>query len=91
MTDENVRNWHRLDGSVQKLAPWMILPLRLMVCQFVNTHNDAIQEVFNCNTNVQLGDPCQFFYNTLYVVKNTQDEDAERQCRVHISFCQQLV
>ena len=31
---------------------WMLEPKRPMGCQFINTHNVAVSEVFNCNTNV---------------------------------------
>ena len=80
--DEHVCTWHHLDGTVSKLAPWLIMPKRPMGCQYVNVHNSAMQEVLNCNTNVQIGDPTQIYYNTLYNSKSTQAEDAERQRRV---------
>ena len=81
--NDNVVEWHLLEaGCVRRVPPWMILPKRPMGCQYVNSHSDAIQEVFNCNTNVQLGDPCSIFYNTLYKAKNTQDEDSEKVLRI---------
>ncbi len=80
--DEHVREWHNLDGTINKLAPWLIMPKRPMGCQYVNVHNNTLQELLNCNTNVQIGDPTQVYYNTLYNSKSTQAEDAEQQRRV---------
>jgi hypothetical protein len=38
-----------------------VLPKRPMGCQFINTHNKPISEVFNFNTNIQIGDASQVF------------------------------
>jgi hypothetical protein len=53
-----------------------------MGCQFINAHNEPISEVFNFNTNIQIGDALQVFYSTLYVSKSTQDEDSKKQLRI---------
>ena len=89
--DANVEFWHRLDGTVKELAPWLVLPKRPMGCQFVNVHNDAIAEVLNCNTNIQVGDASQIYYTTLYNCKSTQEEDGERQRRVGHTICRRLL
>ena len=69
--------WHQLDGEMLDVAPWLIKPKRPMRCQFMNTHNVAISEVFNCNTNVTIGGPDCVYYATVYVTKNTQKDDSE--------------
>ena len=43
----------------------------------MNTHNVAISEVFNCNTNVAIGGPDCVYYATVYGIKNTQKDDSE--------------
>ena len=53
-----------------------------MGCQFINAHNKTISDVFNINTNVQIGDASQVFYSTLYTSKSTQEEDSEKQIRI---------
>lgn len=53
-----------------------------MGCQFINAHNKSISEVFNFNSNIQIGDASQVFYSTLYTSKSTQDEDSEKQLRI---------
>jgi hypothetical protein len=50
-----------------------------MGCQFINAHNKLISEVFNFNTNIQIGDASQVFYSTLYTSKSTQDKDSKKQ------------
>jgi hypothetical protein len=60
----------------------MVITKRPMGCQFINSHNTAISEVFNFNTNIQIGDSSQVFYSTLYTSKSTQDEDNEKQLRI---------
>jgi hypothetical protein len=37
----------------------------------------ALSKDLNRNTNIQIGDPCQIFYITLYSNKGTQKEDCE--------------
>ena len=34
--------------------------------------------MFNCNTNMQIGDISQVYYSTLYGSKSTQKDDSER-------------
>ncbi len=53
-----------------------------MGCQFINAHNKSISNVFNFNTNIQIGDASQVYYSTLYTSKSTQDEDSEQQIRI---------
>jgi hypothetical protein len=71
--------WYFLDRSVNNVYPFMVLPKQPMGCQFMNTHNKPISEVFNFNTNVQIGDASQVFYSTLYTSKSTQDEDSKNK------------
>ena len=73
---------HCLNGSTNDVYPFMVILKRPMGCQFLNSHNNAISEVFNFNTNIQIGDTSQVFYSTLYTCKSTQVEDKENQ--VHI-------
>ena len=80
--DQNKTSWHFLDGSINTVYPFMVLPKRPMGCQFINAHNKAISDVFNFNTNIQIGDASQVFYSTLYTSKSTQDEDSEKQIRI---------
>lgn len=90
-TNEHVCAWHHLDGTVSEIAPWLIMPKRPMGCQYINVHNNVMQEVLNCNTNVQIGDPTQIYYNTLYNSKSTQADDAERQRRVGNTISRRLL
>ena len=80
--DQNKTLWYFLNGSVNTVYPFMVLPNRPMGCQFINSHNKAISDVFNFNTNIQIGDASQVFYSTLYTSKSTQDEDSEKQIRI---------
>ena len=80
--NENSTTRHCLDGTINNVYPFMVIPKRPMGCQFINAHNTAISEVFNFNTNIQIGDSSQVFYSTLYTSKSTQDEDSEKQLRV---------
>ena len=63
--NENEINWHRIDGTTMKMTPWMIIPKRPMGCQWMNVHNKTLSEVFNCSTNLQVGDPFHMLYITL--------------------------
>ena len=74
--------WYLLDGSVKKTAPWMVLPKRPLGCQFLNTHNKPISSIFNCNSNVIIGDASNTFYLTCYGSKSTQKEDKEKNERI---------
>ena len=80
--DQNKTSWYFLDGSINTVYPFMVLPKRPMGCQFINAHNKTISDVFNFNTNIQIGDTSQVFYSTLYTSKSTQDEDSEKQIRI---------
>ena len=73
------------------VPPWMILNKRPMGCQYINTHNKAIRDVLNCNTNMQIGDGSHVFYLTCYMSKSTQEEDKERQQRVHNAIIKLLI
>jgi hypothetical protein len=53
-----------------------------MGCQFINAHNKPISEVFNFNTNIQIGHVSQVFYSTLYISKLTQVEDRKKQVQI---------
>ncbi len=82
--DKGVQNkneilWHSLDGSTREICPFIVLPKRPMGCQYINPHNSLILNVFNFNTNIQIGDVSQVFYSTLYTSKSTQEEDSEKQ------------
>jgi hypothetical protein len=80
--DQNKTLWHFLDGLVNNVYSFMVLPKRPMGCQFINMHNKPIFEVFNFNTNIQIGDASQVFYSTLYTSKSTQDKDSKKQLRI---------
>ena len=83
--------WHRLsDPHVQWISPWMLVPKRDMGSEYVNTFNCALSELFNCNTNVQIGDVWQVYYSTLYGSKSTQKEDSERVQRIMRSLVYRL-
>jgi len=89
---ENVIKWYRLkEADTFEVPPWMVRTRRPMGCQFLNTHSRSISEVFNCNTNIQIGDRSQVFYSTLYCGKSTQKEDAERQQRISHSINRRLL
>ena len=77
--EDKSNEWHSLspDEMSNSIPPWMILKKRPMGCQYVNTHNQAIGDVLNCNTHVQIGDGSHAFYSTLYLSKSTQEEDRE--------------
>ncbi len=80
--DQNKTLRYFLNRSVNTVYPFMVLPKWPMVCQFINAHNKAISNIFNFNTNIQIEDASQVFYNTLYTSKSTQDEDSEKQIRI---------
>ena len=89
---ENVIKWYRLkEGDTFEVPPWMVCKKRPMGCQYLNTHSKSISDVFNCNTNIQIGDRSQVFYSTLYCGKSTQKEDAERQQRISDSINRRLL
>ena len=71
--DNNINEtfWFSLDGTIKSVCPFMVLSKRPMGCQFINAHNKPISEVFNFNTNIQIGDASQVFYSTLYTHQKT--------------------
>jgi hypothetical protein len=77
--NNNETLWFCLNGSFNSVYPFMVFPKRPMGCQFINAHNKPISEVFNFNTNIQIGDALQVFYSTLCTSKSTQDEDSKKQ------------
>jgi hypothetical protein len=60
-------------------------------CKYINTYNKACSDVFNCNTNVQIGDILQVYYSTLYGSKLTQKEDSKRVQRILIAVMWRLL
>ena len=80
--DTTMLEWYLLDGSIKRTAPWMILPRRPLGSQYLNTHNLPISTIFNCNSNVIIGDASNTFYLTLYGSKSTQKEDGEKKERI---------
>ncbi len=80
--DQNKTLWYFLDRSVNNVYLFMVLPKRPMGCQFMNAHNKPISEVFNFNTNIQIGDASQVVYITLYTNKSTQDKDSKKRIRI---------
>jgi hypothetical protein len=63
--NKNKTLWYSLDGSVNTVYPFLILPRRPMGCQYLNSHNTTISYILNCNNNIQIGDASQVFYSTL--------------------------
>ncbi len=61
------------------IYPFLVLPKRPMGCQYIIPHNSLILNVFNFNTNIQIGDVSQVFYSTLYTSKSKQEEDSDKQ------------
>jgi hypothetical protein len=79
---ENIIEWYCLDGTMFFVRPFLVTPKRPMGCQYINIHNKPISELLNCNTNVQIGDPSQVYYSTLYTSKTTQKDDEEPRQRI---------
>ncbi len=77
--NNNETLWFCLNGSINSVYPFMVIPKRPMGCQFINAHNKPISEVFDFNTNIQIGDALQVFYFTLYTSESTQDEVNKKQ------------
>jgi hypothetical protein len=90
--EQGTIRWHKLvaDEDIHS-SPWLLVPRRPLGCEFINTHNHPMSEILNCNTNVQIGDPTQVLYSTLYSSKNTQKEDAERRQRIAGSIIRRLL
>jgi hypothetical protein len=80
--DQNKTLWYFLDGSINNVYSFMVLPKQPMGCQFINVHNKPISEVFNFNTKIQIGNASQVFYSTLYTSKSTQDKDSKKQIQI---------
>ncbi len=66
--NKNETLWFCLNGSFNSVYPFMVIPKRPMGWQFINAHNKPILEVFNSNTNIQIGNAWQVFYSTLYTI-----------------------
>jgi hypothetical protein len=73
------------------MTPWSLNLKRQLGCEYINQHSPVVSEVFNCNSNVQIGDPPHVFYSTLYSSKNTQAEDADQAKRVTVAIIHRLV
>jgi hypothetical protein len=80
--NKNETLWFCLNGSINSVDPFIVLQKRPMGCQFINAHNKPISEVFNFNTNIQIGIALQVFYSTLYTSKSAQDEDSKKQLHI---------
>jgi hypothetical protein len=61
-----------------------------MGCQYINPHNSPILNVFNFNTNIQIGDISQVFCSTLYTSKSTQVEDSEKQLQIGCAIIKRM-
>jgi hypothetical protein len=84
--------WHQLVNTEElQTRPWILNTKRNMGCEYMNSHSWVISELLNCNSNVQIGDPTQVFYSTLYSSKSTQKEDAERHKRIARSIVYRLI
>jgi hypothetical protein len=93
--DKGVQNvneilWYSLVGSTREICPFIVLPKRPMGCQYINLHNSPILNVFNSNTNIQIGDVLQVFYSTLYTSKSTQEEDSEHQLQIGCAIIKRM-
>ena len=85
-------SWYKLvETEHLQTKPWILNTKRDMGCEFMNSHSWVISELLNCNSNIQIGDPTQVFYSTLYSSKNTQKEDAERHKRIARSIIYRLI
>jgi hypothetical protein len=81
-TNNNETLWFCLNGSINSVYLFMVIPKRPMGSQFINAHNKPISEVLNFNTNIQIGYALQVFYSTLYTSKSTKDEDSTKQLHI---------
>jgi hypothetical protein len=89
--DNNEIDWDMVDGSSTRACAFTVLPKRIFGDQYMNTHNPIISDLFACNNNVQIGDMAHAFYNTLYTIKNTQGEDAQRWVHVSTNFSRGII
>jgi len=84
--------WSRLvECDEVKIPAWTVRTKRPMGCQYLNTYNKPISEVFCCNTNIQIGDRSQVYYCTLYCGKSTQKDDAEKQNRLNVACSKRIL
>jgi hypothetical protein len=84
--------WQRLSyPQVVWLSSWLLLPKCELGCKYINTYNKTCSDVFNCNTNVQIGDISQVYYSTLNGSKSTQKEDSERVQQILIAVMRRVL
>ena len=69
----------------------MVIPKQEMSCHYVNVHSHTLSELFNCTTNIQIGDPFHMYYITLYNLKSTQEEDGERSKWITQTISRRLI
>ena len=80
-----------VEGDELETPVWSVRTERPMGCQYLNTYNKPISEVFCCNTNIQIGDRSQVYYCTLYCGKSTQKDDAERENRLCVACSKRIL
>ncbi len=88
--NENEILWYSLYGSTREICPFIVILRRPMGCQYINTQNSPILNVFNFNTNIQIGDVSQVFSSTLYTSKSTQEEDSEKQLQIGCAITKRM-
>ena len=85
-------SWNRLVECDELVQPvWSVQTKQPMGCQYLNTYNKPVSEVFCCNTNIQIGDRSQVYYCTLYCGKLTQKDDAERENRLNMACAKRIL
>jgi hypothetical protein len=93
--ESNVVVWHHLlnesNSDKVQTTPYLVETKRYMGSQFINTHSVDVSNVFACNTNVQMGEPCHLFYASAYAFKDTQKEDTERFIRIGTQVIKRLI
>ena len=50
---EHEIDWCGLNGEVNEVLPWMVLPIRPVGWQYMNLHNQALPNVLNCYTHTR--------------------------------------
>jgi hypothetical protein len=88
--NQNETLWYSLDGSINSVYPFLVLPKRPMDCQFINAHNKPISIVFNFNTTIQIRDASQVFYSSLYTSKSNQEEDSKKQVQIRHAIIKRI-
>ena len=73
------------------MLPWLIQHKRLIEYHYVNAWNETLSEVFNCNINIQVGEPCHLLYTNLYNLKSIEKEGSERQQQIFEAIVWNLV